>query len=356
MLCGALMRTCLTFALLCSLVGCGGSTASEAADTRAPTTGAETEAPGVEAAGYGGVRFVATGGAIQRVSADGSRAVLAADAGPVSAMLRVGGTLYLGTADGAVKRASLADGAVSALVDGLSPVLAMTLDHVGYLVVATEERGLLRVTLAGETTPIQDLRASALEFDQEARLLRADAQELDYLALTGDPRGDWEARDAREMRPFTVRGVELTGAEYWPNRGDAEPDYPADVLWGFYPEEGVVFEGERSPASATREAVACAEQSFRALRTWIEGATDAQLARLADGAPRFYLWVNDYSTASDPFPHEVRPARFWFWRRNPAVEGRVPGYWKWETTLTQDGVCHIPEAEQIERYLTEWEG
>jgi hypothetical protein len=33
--------------------------------------------------------------------------------------------------------------------------------------------------------------------------------------------------------------------------------------------------------------------------------------------------------------------------------GRIPGFWKWETTLTRDGRCLVPERAQIDAYLTE---
>lgn len=344
-----------------SLAACSGAPA--ATEPRQPTEPppAEVAAPSAVAEGYGGVRFEAfeETDRIERVS-DAERATLASGIGGPRAMVRVGGTLFVGTRDGAIRTVGLADGSTETIAEGLGPVAGLALDHVGYLAVASEARGLLRVAPQGEVTALSpDEGAGALSFDPETRRLTVGgdgaARELDYLALTGEDPEVWAARDARPMRPFVLRGIELTGAEYWPYRGDAEPDYPADVLWGFYPEEGVVFEGEPAPASATEAALACAQRSYDALRAWIEGATEDQLARLHEGAPRFYLWVNDYSTASDPFPHEVRPARFWFWRRDPAVEGRVPGYWKWETTLDQDGVCHVPEAEQIEHYLAEWE-
>jgi hypothetical protein len=49
----------------------------------------------------------------------------------------------------------------------------------------------------------------------------------------------------------------------------------------------------------------------------------------------------------------MRPNRFWYWQRDPAVVGRIPGYWKWETTLTQSGECLVPERAQALEYLDE---
>jgi hypothetical protein len=174
----------------------------------------------------------------------------------------------------------------------------------------------------------------------------------DYLRLVGDDPAVWDQRDSRPMQMFEIDGIVLSGAEYWPFRGDRPPKYPDDVLWGFYPQQGVVFEGAASVASATPEAIACAERSHAALRDWVE-ASPAKFRRAVElgASNRFYLWTNDYSQAVTPFPQPVRKNRLWYWQRDPAVVGRVPGFWKWETTLTQAGECLIPEREQIDEYL-----
>ena len=49
----------------------------------------------------------------------------------------------------------------------------------------------------------------------------------------------------------------------------------------------------------------------------------------------------------------VREARLWYWKRKQPAPPKPPGYWKWEATLAQDGTCHVPQASQIEQYLTE---
>jgi hypothetical protein len=142
--------------------------------------------------------------------------------------------------------------------------------------------------------------------------------------------------------------------------GSAEIRYPEDVLWGFYPEKGVLAPGESTPNadSARPEAVACAERAFTALRGFI--ASDPPLLRkiVEHGAaqgyvPRFYLWVNDYGRAADPYPPGVREARLWYWKRKTPDPVRPPGYWKWESTLTQTGECRIPRDDAIATYLAE---
>ncbi|CAN5896222.1 hypothetical protein BH11MYX2_BH11MYX2_11350 [soil metagenome] len=165
----------------------------------------------------------------------------------------------------------------------------------------------------------------------------------------------------QRMDPFTRNGYELTGAEYWPYVGSHDLDYPKDVLWGFYPQKGVVPPGETDPnaESASPEALICARESWEALRAFLE-KEDPRFRTINDyGAangtmvPRFYLWTNDYSKADTPFPPGVRPARLWWWARKKPEPSKPPGYWKWEASLTQDGVCHVPQQAQIDALLDE---
>jgi hypothetical protein len=165
---------------------------------------------------------------------------------------------------------------------------------------------------------------------------------------------------APPMASFELGGYTLAGAEYWPYVGTADIDYPADVLWGFYPERGVAPVGETEPnADAARpEAVACARVAYDALRAFLASDPPALRRIVEVGAdqgyvPRFYLWTNDYGRASDPYPPGVRPARLWYWKRKAPEPPKPPGYWKWESTLTQAGECTIPQAAQIEQYLAE---
>lgn len=165
---------------------------------------------------------------------------------------------------------------------------------------------------------------------------------------------------AEPMASFELDGYTLTGAEYWPYAGTADINYPADVLWGFYPEKGVIVPGETdpNPDTARPEAVACARVAYDALRAFLASDPPA-LRRIVElGAdqgfvPRFYLWTNDYGRAADPYPPGVREARLWYWKRKTPEPPKPPGYWKWESTLTQAGACTIPRPEQIEQYLAE---
>src|ERR1041385_6929841 len=165
---------------------------------------------------------------------------------------------------------------------------------------------------------------------------------------------------SERMETFEMNGYTLAGAEYWPYIGKEDAQYPQDILWGFYPEKGVVPPGETdaNPDDATPEAIECAEHSFAALQVFL-ASNPPELRQIVDkGAaqgfvPRFYLWTNDYSRAADPFPPGVREAKLWYWKRKQPEPPKPPGYWKWESTLTQRGDCQIPRQDQIDAYLRE---
>lgn len=162
-----------------------------------------------------------------------------------------------------------------------------------------------------------------------------------------------------KMASFTMNGYTLTGAEYWPYAGSEDIKYPEEVLWGFYPQQGVVPEGETdpNPASARPEAIACAEKAFAALQDFIKSDPPMLKKIIQHGmitgqiVPRFYLWTNDYGRAATPYPPGMREARLWWWARKQPEPPKPPGYWKWESTLTQSGECQIPKQPQIDEAL-----
>lgn len=168
-------------------------------------------------------------------------------------------------------------------------------------------------------------------------------------------------KPAAKMASFTANGYTLTGAEYWPYEGSGDIKYPEAVLWGFYPQQGVVPEGETdpNPASARPEAIACAERAFAALQAFIASDPPVLKKVVAAGeangtmVPRFYLWTNDYGRAANPYPPGVREARLWWWARKQPDPPKPPGYWKWESVVTQSGECVIPHQPQIDQYLAE---
>ena len=162
------------------------------------------------------------------------------------------------------------------------------------------------------------------------------------------------------MDTFTINGYLLAGAEYWPYVGTADINYPDAVLWGFYPKAGEIGPGETTPNAETAnpKAVACAERAYAALRAFVQSDPPKLRAIVTKGAdkgyvPRFYLWTNDYTRAATPYPPGVREARLWYWKRKEPAPPKPPGYWKWESTLTQSGECQIPQSDQIAKILDE---
>jgi len=165
---------------------------------------------------------------------------------------------------------------------------------------------------------------------------------------------------ADKMDTFEMNGYLLAGAEYWPYVGTEDIKYPEEVLWGFYPVKGEIVPGETEPNadSARPEAIACAKEAFAALQVFLASNPPKLREIVTKGeakgyVPRFYLWTNDYGRAATPYPPGVREARLWYWKRKQPEPPKPPGYWKWESSVTQDGACHVPQAEQIEHYLDE---
>lgn len=310
------------------------------------------------AAGYGASAFVldGTAGSIHRAES-GALVPLITDASleGARALVRIGGSLFVGTPRG-VAKVSLSDGKLAEVRSGLD-VLDLTVDDIGALLVL-QPSGLARMLPSGEDVPLSTttLDAVRITFDlttAEVITVRGDGTvaRVDYATLV--PEGPNSRPTSHgDMGPFEESGFVLAGAEYWPHRGSTPAKYPEEILWGFYPHEGEVFEGSAATATATAAAVACAEESYAALRAWIPTTTDALARATADGkAPRFYLWVNDYSESDDPFPADKREAKLWYWAREKAVAGRIPGYFKWETVLDQTGECHWPDAAQAQAFL-----
>jgi hypothetical protein len=162
------------------------------------------------------------------------------------------------------------------------------------------------------------------------------------------------------MTTFESNGYMLSGGEYWPYRGSEEPRYPEDVLWGFYPKKGETPPGETDPNAdnASPLAIACATRSFKALRAFLASDPPELRKITTEGTDlgytnRFYLWTNDYTHVNEPYPPGIRAARLWYWKRKKPDPARPNGYWKWEATLSRDGVCTIPDPNQIRSVLAE---
>lgn len=148
-----------------------------------------------------------------------------------------------------------------------------------------------------------------------------------------------------EMDAYQLNGFELSGSEYWPVYGTTPFKYPDDVLWGFKGEENDY--GKPTPASDIAQK--CARQAYDKLGALLESPT-AELKKVKSlgATSRFFLWTNDNSKA-DP-SNNMRPSRMWHWNSGPKDYSK--GYWKWESTVTPDGKCLVPDLNQAKQELT----
>jgi len=140
-----------------------------------------------------------------------------------------------------------------------------------------------------------------------------------------------------EMKEYALNGFELSGSEYWVFDAAKEFKYPDDVIWDF-------------TGAAPIEAQLCALEAYNKLNAFLQTVPQNFVELKDAGAtPRFYLWTNDYRIAAAD--QEQRPAKFWHWNRGP--KDYTKGYWKWESTVTREGVCTIPEDAQIAEMIKE---
>jgi hypothetical protein len=140
-----------------------------------------------------------------------------------------------------------------------------------------------------------------------------------------------------DMQSFTLNGFELSGSEYWVIQAGKEFIYPDDVIWDF-------------TGNAPQAAQECAMKAYNKLLAFLTNPPANFVELKAKGAtPRFYLWTNDYTTASAQQPE--RPTRFWHWNRGD--KDYAAGYWKWESSVTHQGVCTIPQDQQIADMILE---
>ncbi len=148
--------------------------------------------------------------------------------------------------------------------------------------------------------------------------------------------GSGDDEDSRGlMRAFRINGYELSGAEYWPFFGSAPFRYPEDIVWGFHPD------------TVRDQAIDCAWIAYLDLQAYFRADPPRLRKAVNLGATnRFLLWVNDYGMAVEG--RNRRAHRLWHGAANSNnPDAYASGYWKWESTLTQDGTCLTPQGDQI---------
>jgi hypothetical protein len=271
-------------------------------------------------------------------------------------LLLRGPQLFIGTKN-AVKILNIGDAQLTKLVDNVMNTKAMTIDHDGHLLVLSNDE-LTRYTLNGEKTvlPIAAKDYQTMEFDvpsHQLLLLKTNqtVENLDYFKITKTSVNVVALKSKRAMQPFVNKNIQLVGSEYLYFTLDSKGVLEEEVNDGFYPEKGVYLEGEAGTFTPNVKVMACAEQSYAAFKKWSARLPEVFMATTKNTPPLFWLMVNDYSGIKTPFTEKSREANLWYWKRDPAIVGRVPGYWKWEATLTQSGQCDIPSEEEAKKYL-----
>ncbi len=167
------------------------------------------------------------------------------------------------------------------------------------------------------------------------------------LSLCGSVWAEDKAIQPKDMHELTTNGFELSGGEYWVYVAGKEFNYPDDVLWGLMGEE----KNDGTAGQAPEKAQACAVKAYNKLMDFYKNPPVGMknLIEVGKTTNKFFLWVNDYTVASET--EEVRPNSFWHWNRGPKDYSQ--GYWKWESTLTKDGQCLVPDDLQISEKILE---
>jgi hypothetical protein len=265
-------------------------------------------------------------------------------------------SLYVGT-NNAIKELHIGNKKINTIAQNVPNVKAMSLDFFGNLVVLTNDF-LARYTLDGEKlvlpTDVKNTSTAVVNSSSNKLFIVNENNELltqDYLTAINETSKVWAAKNKRPMKPFANKDMMLVGSEFLYHYKDAAGKQIEDVKDGFYPEKGVFVDGEQGTFTASDKVMACAEKSYAAFTKWVAKLPKEFMATAKTTPPMFWLMVNDYSNIKDTLTEKKRPAVLWYWKRNPAIVGRVPGYWKWEATLTQDCKCEIPNEAEAIKYL-----
>jgi hypothetical protein len=277
-----------------------------------------------------------------------------------SSMLIIGGRIYIGT-ESNILQFNIAKKTFSVYVDNLKPVLALDTDHLMHIVALTTE-SVIRINTKNEIEMILDSQSdlTSLSINPETKKLfllnkKGIVSAYDYLALTHESTEEWAIKSKRKMKPFDTKDLSLVGSEYIIHSRNDNPALRENVLEGFYPEKGKVENGEMSDVTPNTKTMECAEKSFQAFQQWSKNVPVAFTNTVRNGTPpTFWLMVNDYSDVKGSLQDEPRKASLWYWKRNPSVIGRFPGFWKWEATLNQNGQCELPDVNEANKYFTEF--
>jgi hypothetical protein len=267
-----------------------------------------------------------------------------------------GPSLYIGT-NNAIKVLHIGNTKLSTIADNVPNVKNMSIDYFGNLVILTNDF-IARYTSEGEKTilPIgaKDATTMAVNTFSNKLFVINKANEIqveDYLNLIGESTATMATKNNRPMKPFATKDMILVGSEFLYHTMDEKGVQKEEVNDGFYPEQGVYIDGEKGTFTPNEKVMDCAKKSYDAFKKWSAKLPPAFMATTKNTPPMFWLMVNDYSSIKTTLTEKKREAALWYWKRDPAVIGRVPGYWKWEATLTQDCKCEIPNEAAAIKYI-----
>lgn len=279
-----------------------------------------------------------------------------ADLSNANCILLNGPSLYIGTSN-AIKVLHIGNTKLSTVADNVPNVKTMSIDYFGNLVILTNDF-IARYTSDGEKIilPIdaKDAITMAVNTFYNKLLVINKANEItvvDYLKLIGESATTMAMKNNRPMKPFSTKDMILVGSEFLYYTVDEKGVQKEEVNDGFYPEQGVYIDGEKGTFTPNEKVMDCAKKSYLAFKKWAATLPPAFMATAKNTPPMFWLMVNDYSGIKTTLTEKKREAALWYWKRDPAVTGRVPGYWKWEATLTQDCKCEIPNEAAAIKYL-----
>jgi hypothetical protein len=139
----------------------------------------------------------------------------------------------------------------------------------------------------------------------------------------------------------SINGIKIDGLEYWPFDDSIEGSpYPERVLWKF--------------ELGSKEAKACMLKSSTLLTSWLEDTHSPVYEKLKElkrrgGPSQFWMWTNDYTKAPVLAASVMRRAHVWHWCSEPSTPDC--GWLKFESTVGPDGVCKMPEAQEVSNFL-----
>jgi hypothetical protein len=142
----------------------------------------------------------------------------------------------------------------------------------------------------------------------------------------------------QEFPYFEGEAGVIVGEEYWvfDDTKDGSPYSRNEIIWDH--------------DDAPKDAQKCAKKGYAQLRSWLEKKDSViskylNLIENTGGTTNFFLWTNDYKTLNAKRKSiNARASRVWNW------EGM---FLKYESTLTPDGQCKIPNREEVIESLEE---